>query len=66
MFELRGSIHKRLSDKAMQLISTYGNFFIQFPRFTYLRVGGFEEEPYRLPRYAFDRQISMEICRQLA
>lgn len=66
MYELRGNIHNRLLDKAMQLISTYGNFFIQFPRFTYLRVGGFEGEPYKLNRYAFDRQILMEMCRQLA
>lgn len=65
MYELKENIHKRLLDEAMQLIGTYGSFFIQFPKFTYLRVGVFEGEPYRLPRYAFDRQILMEICRQL-
>ena len=35
----------RLSLEAQKLIQNYGSYFIQFPKFTYLRVGGFEEEP---------------------
>lgn len=66
VFELRGDMNKRLTEEAMQFISTYGSFYIQFSRFTYLRVGGFEGEPYKLSRYVFDRQVLMEVSRQLA
>lgn len=59
-------MNKRISVEAMKLISIYGSFFIQFPRFTYLRVGGFEAEPFRLPRYAFDSYVLIEVSRQLA
>lgn len=50
----------------MELISIYGIFFIQFPRFTYLRVGGFEGEPFKLPRYTFDSYVLIEVRKQLA
>lgn len=53
-------------DKAMELVSIYWSYFIQFLRFTYIRVGGFEGEPFKLPRYAFDSYILIEVCRQLA
>lgn len=52
--------------EAMEFISIYGSFFIQFPRFTYLRVGGFEGQPFKLPRYAFDSYVLIEVSRQLA
>lgn len=42
VYELKGNIHKRFLDEAMQLIGTYGSFLIQFPKFSYLRVGDFE------------------------
>lgn len=48
----------------MQAINIYGCFYIQFPKFTYLRVGGFSGEPIRLPRYCLDNIILYEICRQ--
>lgn len=35
-FELQGDVNKRMPAEAMELISIYGSFFIQFPRFTYL------------------------------
>lgn len=31
-----------------------------------MRIGGFEGEPYKLPRYVFDRQVLIEVCRKLA
>ena len=54
----------RLSPEAQRLVQQYGSYFIQFPRFTYLRIGGFEEEPLKLPRYALDCFVLAEICRQ--
>lgn len=48
------------------MISTYGSCFIQFPRFTYIRNGGFEDEPFKLPRYTLDSYVLLEVCRQLA
>lgn len=66
MFELKGDIHKRLTKEAMQFINIYGNFYIQFSSFTYLRVDGFEGEPYNLLRYVFDMQVLIEVCRKLA
>lgn len=48
------------------MISIYGSFFIQFPRFTYLWVGGFEGEPFKIPRYTFASLILIEVSRQLA
>lgn len=65
-FELLGDVNKRMSVEAMELISIYGIIFIQFLRFTYLRVGGFEGEPFKLPRYAFDSLVLIEVSRQLA
>lgn len=53
----------RISLEAQKLIQTYKNFFIQFPMFTYLRVGRFEEELVKLPRYALDCFVIAEICR---
>jgi hypothetical protein len=62
---LRKTQMPRLSSEAQVLIQQYGSFFIQFPRFTYLRIGGFDDEPLRLPRYALDCFILAELCRQL-
>ncbi|XP_057824589.1 uncharacterized protein LOC131036662 [Cryptomeria japonica] len=49
--ELQGNINGRLSTKAMEFVGIYGSFFIQFSQFTYIRVGGFQGEPFRLPAY---------------
>ena len=38
----------RLSPEAQRLIQQYGSYFIQFPKFTYLRIGRFEEEPTKI------------------
>lgn len=65
-FELKGDVNKRMPVEAMELISIYENLFIQFPRFTYLLVGGFQGEPFKLPRYTFDNLVLIEVSRQLA
>lgn len=63
---LEGVQMPRLSSESLKLVQYYGSSFIQFPRFTYLRVERFEEEPVRLPRYALDCFILAELCRQLS
>lgn len=55
----------RISLEAQTLIQMYGIYFIQFPKFTYLGIGGFKEEPVRLSRYALECFIIAKICRQL-
>lgn len=55
----------KLSPKAQRLIQPYGSYFIHFPWFTYLRIGGFKEEPTKFPWYALDCFVLAEICRQL-
>ena len=60
---LKNAPKSRLSSEAHNLIQIYGSYFIQFPKFICLRVGGFEEEPMKLPRYALDCFIIVEVCR---
>jgi len=66
VYELAGNLNKRMSNEAMQLVSIYGSFFIQFSKFTYIRVGVFDGELVKLPRYVFDHFVLIEVCRQLA
>lgn len=61
VFELRGKENCRLSEEAKQVVNANGFHFIQFPRFTYLRVGSFHEEPLRLPRFCLDNVVLMEL-----
>lgn len=49
VYKLQGNTNKRLTTEAMKFIGIYGSYFIQFPLFTYIRVGGFQGEPLRLP-----------------
>lgn len=65
-FELQGNLNNRMSSEALKLVSTYGSCFIQFPRFICIRIGGFEDEPFKLPKYALDSYVLLEVCRQLA
>lgn len=39
--------------------------FIQFPNFTYIKIGGFEEEPMKLPRHTLDYFVLDKIYRKL-
>ena len=52
-----------LLQKDKVVLQQYGSYFIQFPRFTYLKIGGFEDEPMKFLRYALDYFILAELCR---
>lgn len=47
------------------MIKRFASFYIQFPHFCYIRIGGFEEEPFKLPHFCSDCFVQEEICRQL-
>ena len=64
VFEVQGHENDRLSEEAMQVVQIYGYFYIQFLRFTYIRMGCFSGEPLKLPRYCLDSIVLSEICRQ--
>lgn len=49
VFELQGHKNHKLSGESMQAIKIYGCFYIQFPKFTYLRIGDFSGEPFKFP-----------------
>jgi hypothetical protein len=66
VFELQGKENVRLKEEATQLIDIYNSFFTQFPKFTYLRIRGYEGKPLRLPHHCLDHFVLIEICRQLA
>lgn len=42
---------------------TYDSYFIAFPKFIYLRVGGIEGEPLKLPKYSPDKYVLIKIYR---
>lgn len=65
-YELNNMKTKRISEDAQALGRRFGSFFIQFPRFCYIRVGGFEEEPFKIPHFCSDCFVLAEVCRQLA
>lgn len=46
-------------------MNEYGCLFLQFPTFTYMRVGCYSGQPYMLPRYSTDKIILMELGRQI-
>ncbi|KAH9306929.1 hypothetical protein KI387_011333, partial [Taxus chinensis] len=62
---LEGDTARRFSDEAMNLISQYGAYFIQFRKFSYIRLAGYESTPLRLPMFCNDKMALIEICRQL-
>jgi hypothetical protein len=51
--------------EAWEVVNKYGCVFLQFPTFTYLKVGCFKGYPYILPRYPSDKWVLMELCRQV-
>ena len=51
---LRKALMARISPEAQKIIQMYMSYFIQFPKFTYLWIGGFEEELVKLRQYALD------------
>ena len=64
VFELQGHENNKLFDEGIQVIQVYGYFYIQFPKFTYLKIGGFSGEPLKFLRYYLDSIILLEICRK--
>ncbi|KAH9292607.1 hypothetical protein KI387_042207, partial [Taxus chinensis] len=62
---LEGDTARRFLDEAMNLISRYGAYFIQFRKFSYIRLAGYESTPLRLPMFCNDKMALIEICRQL-
>lgn len=61
---MQGGLHIRLSKQATILVQRYGAWFIQFPRFSYIRIASFDGAPHRLPRYPTDKIVLMEVARQ--
>lgn len=47
------------------LIKEYGFWFVQFLKFTYLRLPRYDSYVYKLPRYPTNRMILLELSRQL-
>lgn len=62
---LQGGLHQRLSQESMDFISRFGYWYIQYPKFTYLRIQGFAESPYKLSVYPTNRVVLLEVVRQL-
>lgn len=48
--ELQRCPKKRLSPKAISVITQFSSSFIQFPSFTSIKIVGFDEFPWKLPR----------------
>lgn len=63
--ELAGTPRMRISQEAQSFVQSYDHFYIQFLRFTYIRIGGFEK-PMKLPRHALDYFVLAGVCIQLA
>ncbi|KAH9296589.1 hypothetical protein KI387_040177, partial [Taxus chinensis] len=51
----------RVSDEAWAEVSKWGCVFLQFKKFTYLRVVMYSGDPFYLPRYPGDKLILMEL-----
>lgn len=56
---------KRVSDEAWQVVNKYGCIFLQFPTFTYLRVGCYTGYPNLLPIYPSNKSMLMKLCRHI-
>lgn len=56
------AIGLQISHKVTSLVNNYGSFFIQYPRFTYIHIGGFQDCPLMLPHFADDRLVLVEVC----
>lgn len=57
--------HKRMSLSVKAFIKNFEYWFIQFPKFTYIRAKGFSRFLYCFPRYPSDRIILLELNRKL-
>lgn len=55
----------RVFASAFQVVRPYGDFFLESNNATYIRVYGSQEPPIMLPKYASNRKVIMEFCKQL-
>lgn len=63
---VQGGTHQRLMQEAKDLVRKFDSWYIQFPKFTYIRVQGFAGCPYKLPSYPIDKMISLEVTKQFS
>lgn len=56
---------RRVYEAAWKKVNEYGCLVLQFPTFTYMRVGWFDDHPYMLTRYPTDKIILIELGRQM-
>lgn len=63
--ELQGCPEWRFSLEAISVVSQFGCCFIQFPSFSYLRIGAFDGFPKRHTRYPEDKVVFVELRRQI-
>lgn len=56
----------RFSPESKSLVLKFGSFYIQFDRFSYLRIGGYKKAPLKLPKYPEDLLVFLEVYRQMA
>lgn len=66
MRKLDGNPKMCFSPESKLLVLKFGSFYIQFDRFSYLRIGGYEKVPLKLPKYPEDLLVFLEVCRQMA
>lgn len=64
MFD-KGLEKRRLLEATYNIVSFFGCVFLQFPTFTYIRMGFFTGEPFMMPRYPLDKMVLMELSQQL-
>ena len=63
--KLCAEMERRISNKGADESAKYGNWYIQFRTFTYVRVFSFHGYPWKLPRYPSDKLLLLELCRQI-
>lgn len=64
--EIKGNLAvERVSASAYHAIRPYGDFFLESSGATYIRVFGSQEQSILLPRYANNKLMIMEFCKQV-
>lgn len=61
----RGLEKNGVSNESWEVVNQYGCMFLQFPTFTYLRIRCYDEQPFMLPRYPYDKNVLVELTRQM-
>lgn len=63
--EINGNLLLKESSFAFQAIKPYNDFFLERIDATYIQVYGSQKPPIMLPKYASNRLVIMEFCRQI-